>query len=81
MKLIYQEYLTANKNCNIIFVSRKSRNILVKSVSFYLDQFQRYGVLKKFTTFRPPCIVVVVVVVVAAATTTTAAAVVVVICH
>jgi len=31
---------------NVIFVPRNSRNILVKSASFYLERFQRCGVLK-----------------------------------
>ena len=29
-----------------MFVPRYSRNMLVKSVSFYLEWFQRYGMLK-----------------------------------
>ena len=33
-----------------MFISRNSRNIFVKSVSFYLEWFQRYGELKKCTT-------------------------------
>ena len=29
-------------------------NVLVKSVSFYLERFHRYGVLKKYNFFGPP---------------------------
>jgi len=31
-----KKYLTMHKNCNLIFIPRNSRNILLKSVSFYL---------------------------------------------
>ena len=31
-------------------------NILVKSVSFYLERSQRYGVLKNVQLFGSPCI-------------------------
>jgi len=44
-----------HKNCSLIFVSRNPGNILVKSVSFYLERFQSYGVLKKVQLFGPPC--------------------------
>jgi len=30
-----KKYLTMHKNCNLIFIPRNSRNILLKSVSFY----------------------------------------------
>jgi len=36
---------------NLIFMPINSRNILMKSVSFYLEQFQRYGVLKNVQLF------------------------------
>jgi len=29
---------------------------MVKTVSFYLERFQRYGVLKSVQLFGPPCI-------------------------
>jgi len=44
-----------HKNCSLIFVPRNPGNILVKSVSFYLERFQSYGVLKKVQLFGPPC--------------------------
>jgi len=34
-----------------MFVPRNFRNITVKSVSFYLDRFQRHGVLKNVHLF------------------------------
>jgi len=34
-----------------MFVPRNFRNILMKSVSFYLERFQRYGVLKNVQLF------------------------------
>jgi len=37
-------------NNYIIFIPRNSRNILVKSVSFYLERFLRYRVRKKSET-------------------------------
>jgi len=39
------------KNYNLIFVPRKSVNVLVDSVSFYLEWFQRYDVLKNAQVF------------------------------
>ena len=39
------------KNYNLIFVARNSGNILVKSISFYLERFQGYGVLKNVQLF------------------------------
>ena len=54
LKLIFKEYFYSypvHKNYNAIFVPRNSRNILRKSVSFYLEQFQRYHVLKKMYNF------------------------------
>ena len=36
---------------NLIYVLRNSRNILVKSVSFYLERFQRYGALKMYRRY------------------------------
>jgi len=45
-----------HKNCNLIFIPRNSTNILVKSVSFYLDRFRRHGALKNLRLFGPSCI-------------------------
>jgi len=39
-ELIYNEYLTANKNYNLTFILLNALNILVKSVSFFLEQLQ-----------------------------------------
>ena len=36
---------------NLIFIPRNSNNILMKSVSFYLERFQRYGVLRNVQLF------------------------------
>jgi len=36
---------------NAIFIPRNSRNVLVKSVSFYLERLQKYGVLKNVQLF------------------------------
>jgi len=33
------------------FILRNSRNIFVKTASFYLERLEGYGVLKKCTTF------------------------------
>ena len=44
-----------HKNCNLIFIPRNGRNILVKYVSFYLERFQRYSVWQKVQLFGPPC--------------------------
>ena len=39
------------KNYNLIFVARNSGNISVKSISFFLERFQGYGVLKNVQLF------------------------------
>jgi len=41
---------------NRIFILRNSGNILVKSISLYLERYQRYGVLKNVQFWEPPCI-------------------------
>ena len=48
---IFNSYI---KNYILFFVPGYSRNILVKSVLFCLEQFQRYGVLKNVQLFGPP---------------------------
>ena len=52
LKLIYKECL--HKNYNEIFVPRNSRNVQVKSVSFYLKRFQSYGVSKMYNFLGHP---------------------------
>jgi len=42
----------------LIFVPRNSRNILVKSVSFYLERFQDMVCWKNVQLFWPPCALV-----------------------
>jgi len=43
-----------NKHYKLVFVPKNSRNILVKSVSFYLERLQRYGVFENVQLFGPP---------------------------
>jgi len=47
---VYEDILQSG----LIFIPRNSGNIL-KSVSFYLEPFQRYGALKNVRRFGPPC--------------------------
>jgi len=42
-----------HKKCNLIFISRNFKNILVKSVLFYLKQLHRYGDLNFVQLFCP----------------------------
>ena len=37
---------------NAIFIPINSRNVLMKSVSFYLERLQKYGVLKNVQLFQ-----------------------------
>ena len=47
---------TDHQNVPIVSASfPETLNILVKSVSFCLERFQRYGVLKMYDFFGPPC--------------------------
>ena len=51
--VIFQHTISQlHKKHNRFFIPRNSRNTLVKSVSFNLEQFQRYGVLKNVQLFQ-----------------------------
>jgi len=39
--------------CQLLLLALYMVNILVKTSSFYLERFQRYGVLKNMQLFRP----------------------------
>jgi len=56
LQRIYYSYI---KNTTV-FILRNFRNILVKSVSYYLKQFERYGVLKKYYFLGHPAFALVV---------------------
>ena len=52
-QLVCTEFVTAWQS--IYRVAQKVVTLLMKSVSFYLERFRRYGVLKNVRHYGPPC--------------------------